>query len=442
MRLNLNFRQGVPLALCAVGLAGCESLLDVKNPNNVTQEALENPVSAPALVTGATAEVADAVVTLLRSEVTISDETRWIGSQNAAQEHDQGMVGDPVNEYNNSTFNQVSEGRWLADEAIRLLEEFEADGDLANRNNLAAAYLQGGIIYTYIGELFDDFVISDRREAAAPIGPANMIRTFDTAIDYFTKGLTIARATGNKTLELQLLAMRARAHYSKGLWAKLNPTVNTASPLVASADAVTDAKAALALAPSIDWAYQYQFTPTTLENDVGQWLTQRFEIRLSETIAVIDPANAKRTTAIKILDPIDQVASPRATQIMKDFYAQQQFWALTVISARELQLLLAESALAQGNVAEAATALNAIRSADGMTPLSSTASAAQALDVLKYMRRTQLLLMGRRLADQYRFDEPAPEWLSTSDAATKPGTFFPIGKDEVNANCFINGVGC
>lgn len=447
MRLNQFFRKGAAsprsalpvMAVCVVGLAGCDNLLDVKNPNNVTQEALENPVAAASLVAGATAEVADGIVTLIRSEVTLSDETRWIGSQNAAQEHDQGMVSDPVNEYNNNTFSNVSEGRWLADEAIRLLEGFDADGTLTNKDLLARAYLQGGIIYTYIGELFDDFVISNRREAAPPVGPANMVKMFDTAIGYLDKGITIARAQNNKTRELELLAMRARANYSKALWGKLNPTVNTADPLVASAAAAADAQAALALAPTVNWRYEYQFTPTTISNDVGQWLTQRFEIRLSETIAELDPKNPKRTTAIKLMDPVDNVAAPEATRIMKAFYAQEQYWPLTVISARELRLIAAEVALAGGDVAAAATHLNAIREADGLTALSSTASRDQALAVLKHMRRTNLLLQGRRLVDQYRFAEPAPEWLATSPAAAQPGSMFPIGKDEVNANCHISG---
>jgi hypothetical protein len=440
MRLNQNFRRAVPAAaLCALGLASCDSLMDVKNPNNVKQEDLENPVAAAALVAGSTAEVADGVVTLLRAEVTISDETRWIGSQNAAQEHDQGAIGDPDNEFSGSAFNQMSEGRWLADEAIRLLKGFDEEGTLKSRQLLAQALLQGGIVYTYIPELFDDFVISNRREAAPPVGDANMVKLFDTAIGYLSEGLSIARATGNKSLELELLAMRARANFSKALWAKLNPSVNTAAPLVHSAAAAEDARAALALAPSIDWAYQYRFTPTTISNDIGSWLTRRFEVRLSDAVAEVDPKNAKKTTAIKLLDPIDQVPAPRATQIMKDFYAQEQYWPLTVVSARELHLILAESALAQGNVAEAATHLNAIRTADGLTPVSSTAEASVALQVLKHMRRTNLLLQGRRLLDQFRFNEPAQEWLSTSDAVARPGTFLPITRDEINANCHISG---
>src|SRR5690606_30239530 len=100
--------------------------------------------------------------------------------------------------------------------------------------------------------------------AAAPVGPANMVTLYDTALGYVDRGLVIARESGNRTLELQLLAMSARAEYGKALWAKLNPQVDTADPLVNSPAAVADAEAALALAPTIDWRYQYQFTPTTI----------------------------------------------------------------------------------------------------------------------------------------------------------------------------------
>lgn len=432
-------RRALPLvAIAAVGLAGCDALLDVSNPNNVKQEDLERPVAAAALVAGAAAQVADGVNTLVRSASSVSDETTWIGSQNAAQEHDLGLISDPVNEYNNSNFNQMSEGRWLADEAIRLLEGFDAEGTLEDRDLLAEAYLHGGVAYTYIADLFDDFVISDRREAAAPVGPANMATLYDTALGYLDRGLAIARESGNRTLELQLLAMSARAEYGKALWAKLNPQVDTADPLVSSPAAVADAAAALALVPTIDWRFQYQFTPTTISNSMTDWLTGRFEFRLSDTYAV-PAADNKRTTAIRLMDPIDAVPSPVATATMNEYYALREFTPMTVVSARELRLILAEAALAEGDAAEAAAQINVIRAADGLTPFDPATQGVGALEMLKHMRRTNLLLMGRRLADQYRFNEPAAKWRSTSAAAASPGTFFPIGKDEVNANCHISG---
>src|SRR5690606_2287758 len=127
--------------------------------------------------------------------------------------------------------------------------------------------------------------------------------------------------------------------------------------------------AALALAPGIEWAYTYQFSPTTLSNDVGNWLTQRFEVRLSDAYAVANPVTNKETIAIRLLDPIDQVPAPRAETIMRAFQAQMEYWPLTVVSARELRLILAEHALAGGDVPGAVAQLNVIRAADELTPL-------------------------------------------------------------------------
>ncbi|MGH7443620.1 MAG: RagB/SusD family nutrient uptake outer membrane protein, partial [Longimicrobiales bacterium] len=45
----------------------------------------------------------------------------------------------------------------------------------------------------------------------------------------------------------------------------------------------------------------------------------------------------------------------------------------------------------------------------------------------------------RRLADIYRFDIPVAEWLESSEAATAPGTVFPISDEERLANCYFNG---
>ena len=55
-------------------LAGCKSLLDVDNPNNVSSTALDNPVAAPAIVAGAENITGNALSSLLNAAVPASDE--------------------------------------------------------------------------------------------------------------------------------------------------------------------------------------------------------------------------------------------------------------------------------------------------------------------------------------------------------------------------------
>src|SRR5207244_9034464 len=93
-----------------------------------------------------------------------------------------------------------------------------------NRDDLARSYLYAAIIYVTIGDQFNNFPIgSDRRTAAPPLGRDKMDSVYRVAIANTTSGIAIAQATKNKSLELALTAMRARARQAKAVWTLLHP---------------------------------------------------------------------------------------------------------------------------------------------------------------------------------------------------------------------------
>ena len=167
--------KGLFLCLCvaAWSLSGC-GILDVNNPNNVPVEDLDNPRAAPALANGALTEVAEAFSDAMLLSGTATDELIWIGSRDGWNEIDIGNVSNPQNEFTNGFFPDFGEARWTADNAIELIEGFEAAGGLEDQTDLIRAYLWGAIIYATIADTFEDFALSDQREAAPPIGPENM----------------------------------------------------------------------------------------------------------------------------------------------------------------------------------------------------------------------------------------------------------------------------
>src|SRR5439155_5955177 len=122
--------------------------------------------------------------------------------------------------------------------------------------------------------------------------------------------------------------------------------------------------------------------------------------------------------------------------------ATQLYGPLTVVSARELYLILAEAGLAAGDTlstaGQFAVNINAVRALNGL-PAYDPANAAhpRPLDMLKYERKVNLFLQGRRLHDLYRFGERADLWQATtpvSETVSAPGTFFPITQIELLAN--------
>jgi hypothetical protein len=430
-------------ALSVAVLAACSSLLDVENPNNVNQDNLNNPAAAAALANGALSATARALGNVLTPYSEATDELTWIGSRDAWNDLDEGYLTGITNEFVDAAFPQVAQSRWLSDEAIKRLSAFDVAGQLADRNLLARSYLYGAIAYTMIGDMFDDFPIgSDRTVAAAPLGPANMAQVYDTAIVYTTRGIAIAQSTGDADLELTLTAMRARARHAKVVWQMLNPftPATLTNPFVNDAAAVTDATAALALAAGTpDWMYRFEYSSETIGTSIGFEVNQRLESRFGD-LYIVPTADNKRVDSIRLVDPIDNVPDPVLSATISEFVSGVQYGPLTVVSSREMYLILAEARLAQNDSVGASTFINNIRALDALTPYDPlNAAHPRARAMYQHERRVNLFLQGRRLADHYRFGVPADKWPTTAEAVQKPGTVFPITNTEILSNCHIQG---
>ena len=436
----MKMRIFSPLVLgLALTFGGCD-LLDVENPNNLVQSDVENIAAANAAVNGAQSTVIRAHSRMIGSYSTTSDEFTWIGSRDAWNTLNSGNVTDPANEFVDENFPYVGEARWMSDEAVRLLEGHlsEAPSE-AIQTDLGRAYLYAGMIYTMIAEIFDDFAFSDRMEAAAPVGEANMSGVFDTAIQYFTNAITNADAVGDDATSMAALGMRMRAYHSRAVWGLLNPAGSVpANPLIDDAGANADA-AALIAAADADWRYDHTFVDGQLESNFGQWVNDRQEMQIGEDYARTTAGDLTNIEAWLLEDPIDAGATdPRFLFFAGRFLDAPDGFAsavdtgpLAVTGVRLAHLILAEAALAGNASYDFATEINAVRALDDMTPFSGQIADQ---DMLVHERRVNLFLQGFRLHDHYRFGIPSSNWLPNSEAVTMPGTMFPITRTEILAN--------
>ncbi len=446
---NLSARGA--LLSAALLLASACSVFDtnISNPNAVSEDALGDPASAPPLVNGLAGSVTRMLTGAWGPYSVASDELMWIGSREHWGKLDDGDVSDPLNEYTDASYPYVSEARWLSNYTIDKLEAFDKAGSLRDRSGLARTYLYAAITYMTIGDMYDDFVLaSDRTQPAAPVGEANMSVMYDSAVAYADRGVAIAVAVNNRDLQAQLLGVRARAKFSKAVWQKLKPARTTpANPLVNDAGANADATAALAL---MSGNYRFRLLPLTggtAGNNFASEMNSRLEIRAGTRYTVYDPSRktvlAAGTAGILLKDPVTGAADPVLAKTIDECCrtASTTLIPLTIISAKEMHLILAEAALAQGNATETRTRINAARSLEALPAWDGTTPAAR--DMLIYERQVNLFLQGRRLADMYRFglkfvEDPATGdgWLSTSIAAKK-ACFFPIAAIEQRSNPMV-----
>jgi hypothetical protein len=437
--------------VATLSLAACSSLLDVTNPNNVVEDALNNEGAATAIANGAGATVTRAYAAMLSPYGAVTDELTYVGSRDAYGYADRGEVSDPFNEFSDAAWNEMTEARWTTATAVARLKQFNTDGVLADKNDLARAYLYQAIIFTAIGEMFDDFVIeSHKTEAGPPIGEGNMSIVFDSAVAQATAGLAVTGVNADN--KRRLLAVRARAKHSKAIWAKLNGSGGTpvatpvASPLVSDAGADADAAAALAeMGANND--YKFKLTPLSQTLGfpvVGNDLNNRLELRAGDSQAgspsslcrdntcdswVVPGSGGNTVASVKLLDPvtnaIDAVFQANITEccIKGAQNGQGDLVPVTMISAREMLLIRAEHALATGNTAGFTNYINQIRAfTSGLAPYAGT-PAPQAM--LIHTRFVNLYNQGRRLMDMHRFGIKARKWVPEAEAYAK-ACFFPV----------------
>ena len=456
------YRRGSRLAgwgaLAAVfALGACDSLLDVNNPNNLTQDQFVDPTSAPSVANGALSAVARSFGYEIVRAATASDELKWIGSRDAWGELDEGQVDNPFNEFTDLGFQFLGEGRWMADEAIKTLGAQQADAP--SPEALAQAYLWGAVVYTHIADWLDDFALSDRNVSAPPVGEGNMVQFYQTAVDYIDQGLSL---TSNGGLTNRLRAQRARTQHARGVWQVLKGGGGIADfpdNLVSDAGADADASAVLeSIGVMTDQRWEFAYSPTTIFNDYGWQVNARLEHRFGDRY-IVPAGQVRGSTAL--MDPIDDIPDPAADAIMTRFElgipgSGPQYPNIPHVTARELHLILAESALADCFSANAGegpesracdddagfvTHINHVRAMNSeLTPY---AGQIPAYDMLKFTRMSSLYLLGRRLADLYRWDERSDGWVDNSTSVLAPGTFFPISQGEASSNeCIVNPGSC
>lgn len=418
---------------------------DLKNPNAVIEGALGDPAGATTLVNGLGASVTRAMTAVWGPYHTATDELTWVGSREYWKNLDDGDVADPVNEYTDGAYPFISEARWTANFAIGRVTKFDADGALRNRADLARANVYGAIAYLTIGDMFDDFVLgSDRTAPAANVGPDQMAVVYDSAIAMLDRALPVANALNNAELQRQVLGLRARARFSKAAWAKLRPGRTTpASPLVNDAGAVADATAMLAVGGGTPAAWRYRLTPTANNLagiNVGFEMNNRGELRAGNDFVIADPTRpivpAAGLAGIRMLDPVTGQKSPTVAAAIDACCrpAVGNNTPFTVVSAREMMLILAEARLAASDLTGFKTWLNQARAVDGLPAYDESQSGALTpIRMLEYERKVQLYFQGRRLTDMYRFGTRDTRWLTTASAYNK-ACFLPITYVERQSN--------
>mgnify|MGYP001442589525 FL=1 len=402
--------------LISFSMIGCS--LEVDNPNSLLESDLSDPSAAAAVANGAWNTVLNGIGNIMIANAVATDEVVWTGSRDAWRQLDKGGMTNVYNEFVDGAWPSIAEGRWMADKAVSLLESLGAD--LPDDQDLVMAYVTAAMVRVYVADMFDDFVYSDKTEAGNAIGAANMSQMYDEALTLLGK----ADAIANATWKVRVQALKARIEHAKAVWGKNNP-VNTSAPYV-SAGASTAANA-LALMDTDDWKWKMNFSSGTVSNNMSWQINGRLEMDLLDS-----PTHPEKGGDPNKTDPVTGTADTRvlAEEVIfrSGIGGGTDYAPITIVSAREMHLIVAESKLAGGDKAGCLTELNKIRAIDGLGAYTSEDAGA----AYQHERYANLFIQGRRLPDMYRFGVTSVIW----DAVEKSpaGSFFPIPIREIRAN--------
>jgi len=402
--------------LVTFSMIGCS--LEVDNPNSLLEGDLGDPSAAAAVANGAWNTVLNGIGNIMIANAVATDEVVWTGSRDAWRQLDKGGMTNVYNEFVDGAWPSIAEGRWMADKAVSLLESLGAD--LPDDQDLVMAYATAAMVRVYVADMFDDFVYSDKTEAGNAIGAANMSQMYDEALTLLGK----ADAIANATWKVRVQALKARIEHAKAVWGKNNP-VNTSAPYV-SAGASTAANA-LALMDTDDWKWKMNFSSGTVSNNMSWQINGRLEMDLLDS-----PTHPEKGGDPNKTDPVTGTADTRvlAEEVIfrSGIGGGTDYAPITIVSAREMHLIVAESKLAGGDKAGCLTELNKIRAIDGLGAYTNEDAGA----AYQHERYANLFIQGRRLPDMYRFGVTSIIW----DAVEKSpaGSFFPIPIREIRAN--------
>lgn len=428
------------LAGACFALAACSDLLDVKNPNDVTEDALNNPAAAANVVNGVLAATARMLTGTTTPYAAATDELDWTGSRDAWLQLETGAVADYFNEFTDQAFPFVGEARYVGDDAVTRLRAFDVAGTLTNRALLGQALLYSAVVYASIADMYDDYAFSNKTDAAAPIGRAQMGTLYDKAIAYLDEANTIANSSSGAAfvaLRYPVMAYRARVKHAKAVWQSITPKLAAGASrpltLVNNAGANADAAAAVALGAGN--------TEFNIANSVGAaaGINIWFEVNGRNE-------HGTGTVYRTLIDPVTGALDVRVQARLAAFTAfGTQAGNLWITNTREMYLIQAEAALAPTPAAAVAppamlTAINAIRALDAGRTAWDGANPAP-LAMLRYERQAQLWLMRRRLADMHRFNLKDSKWTTNPNYESLfnvNGLLFPIPQVERLGNPCVN----
>ena len=401
--------RGVVAAAIVLGLAACDGLLKVSDPESLQEEQLSDPALEQFVTNGVIGEFQFAYGTYVLWSAALADEAftdHTNVSFRAVSLHDFDDL-DPTNE---EIYGSLQRARQSADDAVDRLTRMSG-ANAASSLNVARALVYGGYAYVLLGEGFCEAPVN----LGAPL-PSNELLT--RAVARFDEGIAVATAAmaGTNPAAAQDLINMARVGAARASLKKGDPV---------------RARAYAASVPDGYERWAYYSANSSRENNPVQMATR-------SALPYLGMQAAFRGLA----DPRAPHTAPRRSQNGNQLSAllrpsMYSGWTATApqpievgthirfASGLEARYIGVE---ADGPGAAMLTFVNGRRAVAGKPPVSLTGPAL--LAELRVQRALDFYLTGQRLGDLRRYAAAGTDLF--------PAGKFPVSEDRYGAmHCFI-----
>jgi len=401
----------VAALLVGLGAAGCDDLLDVTNPEFISEDQLTDPALEQLVVNGAIGEFQYAYGYYALFSSPMTDESFIDHTQVDIREITLRNILE-ANTVNAAIYANLHRARQSAEDGIDRLTAMLGDADAAKSVNVATIMAYGAYAYTLLGEGFCESTVN----LSAPLTSDQMLQK---AVELFDRAISTAQAAGSSAGASDIVNM-ARVGAAR---ASLKLGNGTAAASYA------------AQVPADYEKYVWYSANSVRENNIfavpagtsGSWMS------MGPTFQAFADLRAPATTRTDIRGLNSNPIVPPQKPIMFQGWTPgaendqiQNETSIKFATGLEARYVVAE---VQGPTAATLALVNERRAVGGKDPVDLSGDALMA--ELRWQRAIDLFLTGQRLGDLRRYKADLGIDLF-------PSGKFPVTNDVYSdATCFV-----
>ena len=402
------------LALAAaLALGACGDLFEVDNPVDILEEDLQDPAVLDALSNSAEGAVSRAYDLAVQYGELPGDGAIHVSTNQGNLALDRGILAE-FNERAEDTYNELAAARWAATEVTRRLEELVDDP--TSNAAVARSYFWDAVARITLADLYEEVPFDG--------GPPNPpVAVYEMAIDLLQNAANIAQAAEEEDLAAASWGTIARAYRSIHF--------ERDGDLSAFQQAAEAARRSLEIAPRFRMDLRFA-VPGSGNGLFGAWQAEvQYDVMDPEYANRLDPVSGTRDPRIQHSD-FSGLISTFGDSIFTQLKYDDRSSDIRASSWQESALILAEYNLLTGDLAQAASYLNMVRTAAGLPDFTATTEA-EVRDQLLYERSTEFWLELRRWQDM-RYYGIIPERWSPAMQQAGVERRFPVSLRERLSN--------